>query len=472
MKLLRFLILICTMLSLGAMAQPTQLPEKFISGDLRYDCVWGCNFKFDYSRNSINEIYRNKDWIGLVNKMDEFGLNSRTTYFALFRAAEELGHYEAARVYLKLAKANGLEMGCFAINKLDMCAEMSRINSITVKEKTLSNKPIGEDSLKVLKISSSIMAQPTQLPEKFRTGELRYDCTFSCTGKAVANWEKLKQAYLEKKWDELILGVDEIGVNSRYTYLLLARSAQELGYVASAEKYFEVAMAGGVVPSGCSPAAQTAFCDQLILDLGLGSQCNTFMSCMKLKSTEAKLTINNKPISEGSFKVSEISSAPVQQATAPNQENERLLADVAEEKRKQAETEEKLRVAQQLASQNRENERLRAEASDAKRKQTESEDKVSITQQQIPQRNDLRSRNLAINWRLETFGGNLGNSYCQASNITYNGRNTNDGSAIFWVVVDCRTSRSGSSGGQYRFCGINHQEIMRQTGFTSVCRAD
>ena len=94
------------MLSLGAMAQPTQLPEKFISGDLRYDCVWGCNFKFDYSRNSINEIYRNKDWIGLVNKMDEFGLNSRTTYFALFRAAEELGHYEAARVYLKLAKAN------------------------------------------------------------------------------------------------------------------------------------------------------------------------------------------------------------------------------------------------------------------------------------------------------------------------------------------------------------------------------
>ena len=38
--------------------------------------------------------------------MDEFGLNSRTTYFALFRAAEELGHYEAARVYLKLAKAN------------------------------------------------------------------------------------------------------------------------------------------------------------------------------------------------------------------------------------------------------------------------------------------------------------------------------------------------------------------------------
>ena len=125
---------------------------------------------------------------------------------------------------------------------------------------------------------------------------------------------------------------------------------------------------------------------------------------------------------------------------------------------------------QQATVPNQENERLRAEASEAKRQQAESEEKVSITEQQIPKTNDLRSRNLAINWRLETFGGNLGNSYCQASNITYNGRNTNDGSAIFWVVVDCRTSRAGSSGGHYRFCGINHQEIMRQTGFTSVCR--
>jgi len=126
--------------------------------------------------------------------------------------------------------------------------------------------------------------------------------------------------------------------------------------------------------------------------------------------------------------------------------------------------------AQQATVPNQENERLRAEVSEAKKKQAESEEKVSITQRQISQTNDLRSRNLAINWRLETFGGYLGKSYCQASNITYNGRDTNDGSAIFWVVVDCRTSRSGTSGSQLRFCGINHQEIMRQTGFTSVCR--
>jgi uncharacterized caspase-like protein len=44
-------------------------------------------------------------------------------------------------------------------------------------------------------------------------------------------------------------------------------------------------------------------------------------------------------------------SAPPQQATAPNQENERLRAEAAEAKRKQAEAEEGVRVAQQLASQ-------------------------------------------------------------------------------------------------------------------------
>lgn len=153
--------------------------------------------------------------------------------------------------------------------------------------------------------SFSVMAQPTQLPEKFSTGELRYDCTYSCTGKAVASWAKLRQIYQEKKWNELIVGVDEIGLDSRYTYLLFARSAQEMGYGASAEKYFEVAMASGIATTGCSPAAQTAFCDQMIMDLGLGSQCNTLLSCMKVKMTGTKLTIAKSTVaSEQTYLIS------------------------------------------------------------------------------------------------------------------------------------------------------------------------
>ena len=77
-----------------------------------------------------------------------------------------------------------------------------------------------------------------------------------------------------------------------------------------------------------------------------------------------------------------VRSAPVQQATAPNRENERLRAEAAEAKRKQAEAEGKMRDAQQLASQNRENERLRAEAAEAKRKQAEAEEKTLVAQQQ------------------------------------------------------------------------------------------
>jgi len=193
------------MQSFGAFAQSNELPEKFISGDLRYECVWGCNFKFDYARNSINEIYRNKDWIGLVNKMDEFGLNSRTTYFALFRAAEELGHYEAARVYLKLAKANGLEMGCFAINKLDMCAEMSRINSITVRETTLADKTISEDILKVSENSYSsqqtnLISADTKQKEKIELIQIKADVSNQVVNLGVSNnsLRRVEQPLFEK----------------------------------------------------------------------------------------------------------------------------------------------------------------------------------------------------------------------------------------------------------------------------------
>ncbi len=77
-----------------------------------------------------------------------------------------------------------------------------------------------------------------------------------------------------------------------------------------------------------------------------------------------------------------VRSAPAQQVSVPNQEIERLRAEAAEAKRKQAEAEGKMRDAQQLASQNRENERLRAEVSEAKRKQAEAEEKTLVAQQQ------------------------------------------------------------------------------------------
>ena len=75
---------------------------------------------------------------------------------------------------------------------------------------------------------------------------------------------------------------------------------------------------------------------------------------------------------------------PVQQATVPNQEVERLRAEASEAKRKQAEAEQKMRVAEQQASQTIENDRLRVEAEEAKRKQAELEQQLKQAQQVTP----------------------------------------------------------------------------------------
>jgi hypothetical protein len=68
-----------------------------------------------------------------------------------------------------------------------------------------------------------------------------------------------------------------------------------------------------------------------------------------------------------------VRSVPVQQATVPNQEVERLKAEADDAKRKQVELANTQRI---------ENERLRAEVSEAKRKQAEAEEKIRVAQQQ------------------------------------------------------------------------------------------
>ena len=68
-----------------------------------------------------------------------------------------------------------------------------------------------------------------------------------------------------------------------------------------------------------------------------------------------------------------VRSVPVQQATVPNQEVERLKAEADDAKRKQVELANTQRI---------ENERLRAEVSEAKRKQAEAEEKTLVAQQQ------------------------------------------------------------------------------------------
>ncbi len=88
-------------------------------------------------------------------------------------------------------------------------------------------------------------------------------------------------------------------------------------------------------------------------------------------------TSNGSIVSQGIWADNKlVRSVPVQQATVPNQEVERLKAEADDAKRKQVELANTQRI---------ENERLRAEVSEAKKKQAEAEEKIRVAQQQITQ---------------------------------------------------------------------------------------
>lgn len=119
---------------------------------------------------------------------------------------------------------------------------------------------------------------------------------------------------------------------------------------------------------------------------------------------------------------------------------------------------------QQATAPNQEIERLRAEAEEAKRKQAE------LAYGQRSENKSIRERNASINWQLEAQGKQFHNMWCQVTNITSQGRNS-VGEAKFWLNVSCRTRQglSGSSGGFEVFCGVHLQQVVQNSMFTAVC---
>ena len=739
------------MQSFGAIAQSNQLPAKFSTGELRYDCMWGCNFAFDYQRGTFDELYRNEDWIGLVKKVDEVGLKSRTSYFYLFRAAEKLKFYDAAQIYLNLAKSDLLVMGCFAINKLDVCKELTDINYAVVRNaSSLENISKKEDTQVA---ASSTLLPTSNLPRcegsvvaswndcmgviyeqglsfsgQFRNG-IRYGqfekianteiqlanattLTASstllatgnlprCEGSVVANWDycygstepfrgsnnKYSGEFISGKYSGLGTfyfsnGNKYVGefkdayfngqgtlyaangsiinqgiwANDKFVRSSLVQQAtipnqeiERLRAEAAEAKRKQVAAKLPPCPSSgyrhnCIGTFTSADGEILISEyqngvrFGHGIQYNKNGSILRSGTWLNDQLMSSHPVDKDSFPFNPLAitlatnnqSLPVQPnvalsnlpacpspgyrdncfGTFTSANGEIYVGEFKDDKRngqgtqtyasgnggyvgewkdgkrngqgtetykgskyigeykdnvkngQLTYTDDKgnkyvgeykndmrngqgtftfadgskyvgeykdgtyngqgtLNVAngnkyvgefkdgkfnglgttyasngtiidqgiwadnrfvrsapvQQATIPNQEIERLRAEAEGSNRKQAAAQEKMLENRQQIPQKNDIRSRNLAINWRVETIGGQSGNSYCQASNITYKGRNPNDGTAIFWINVDCRSygrggSGGGASGGHFRYCGITQQEIMRSTSLTSVCRAD
>ncbi|MFM9993195.1 MAG: hypothetical protein ACKVOY_17340, partial [Burkholderiaceae bacterium] len=154
--LLRLFLLICTMQSLSVMAQPTQLPEKFSTGELRYDCGFSCAIYWAGGLREINNLYRKKDWKSLAIKINTIGLDTSYSYYGLARAAAGLGYENAARTYFDLAKSTKPymtisgkhHMGCAPNFVLDFCKEMqmllaeSNVSSSILVAETAQSKEI------------------------------------------------------------------------------------------------------------------------------------------------------------------------------------------------------------------------------------------------------------------------------------------------------------------------------------------
>ena len=123
------------MQSFIVIAQPTQLPEKFSTGQLRYDCRFSCSWGWVSEINNINDLYRKKEWENLAIKLNTIGLETNYSYYGLARAAAGLGYENAARTYLELAKttkpymtiSGNYHMGCGRGRILDFCKELELI---------------------------------------------------------------------------------------------------------------------------------------------------------------------------------------------------------------------------------------------------------------------------------------------------------------------------------------------------------
>ena len=156
--------------------------------------------------------------------------------------------------------------------------------------------------------SFGAFAQPTQLPEKFSTGELRYECRFWCLDIFYFNHKKILELYQEGKWEELAQKVHAIGIDTKFTYYSLARASQELGYKDASDKYFTIARStvglrsdiGCTANSWSTATGNANFCEHMILKLN---------KVENPKQTQSAVTAI---VDADGMKVSEISSSSQQ----------------------------------------------------------------------------------------------------------------------------------------------------------------
>lgn len=84
----------------------TNVIEVFQRGEARLNCEVSCSGAWGLARRQAKRLYEQGLWNDLVTEVVRVGFKADQTYFYLGRAAEGLGHTEAARTYYKLGLAS------------------------------------------------------------------------------------------------------------------------------------------------------------------------------------------------------------------------------------------------------------------------------------------------------------------------------------------------------------------------------
>ncbi|MEX5452132.1 hypothetical protein [Stutzerimonas stutzeri] len=86
--------------------QATNIIEVFERGEARLNCETSCSGAWGSARRQAKRLYEQGLWNDLAIEVARVGFKADQTYFYLGRAAEGLGHAEAARTYYKLGLAS------------------------------------------------------------------------------------------------------------------------------------------------------------------------------------------------------------------------------------------------------------------------------------------------------------------------------------------------------------------------------
>ncbi len=86
--------------------QATNVIAVFERGEARLNCEVSCSGGWGSARRQAKKLYEQGLWSDLAIEVARVGFKAELTYFYLGRAAEELGHTDAARTYYKLGLAS------------------------------------------------------------------------------------------------------------------------------------------------------------------------------------------------------------------------------------------------------------------------------------------------------------------------------------------------------------------------------